>query len=157
MAGLRSSRVVGGVLIVLALGVASMVQAQLSLGTWVKRSDSSPRGGLTMTIEACCNGGRRIVYRAIGRSDVLMTIESPFDGTEVPVLVGGKPSGETMAIKRLDDHHSITVVKMNGTTVGTSRAEISADGNTLTVENETTAATGQQPLGKKTETWVRQK
>jgi hypothetical protein len=108
---------------------------------------------MTMTVEACCNGGRRLIYRTTG-SDVVVTVESPFDGSDVPVMIGGKPSGETMGIKRVDANHTVTVLKMNGKMFGTSKATISADGRTLTVENDYTSAAGGQP-GKNMETWVR--
>jgi hypothetical protein len=64
-----------------------------------------------------------------------LTVNSPMDGTEVPALVGGKPSGETMAIKRVDDHHYSAVVKMSGKPFGTSNGTVSADGKTMTVES----------------------
>ena len=107
-----------------------------------------------MTIEACYNGGRRVIYRMVG-TETVMTVESPFDGSDAPVLVDGKPSGETMGIKRVDDHHTITVVKMNGKTFGTSKATFSADGKTITVENNYTSTAGGPPVGKQTEVWVR--
>ena len=150
-----AKRLAGALLVLSALAPAGAVQAQVSIGTWVKQSTASAPGGLTMTVEACCNGGRRLIYRITGRSDIIMTVESPFDGTDVPVLVGGKPSGETMGIKRLDERHVVAVLKMNGKPYGTSRATLSADGNTLTVENEVTAAVAGQPVGKQTETWLR--
>jgi hypothetical protein len=108
-----------------------------------------------MTVEACCKGGLRLIYRITGRADVLMAVESPMDGTDVPVLAAGKPTGETMGIKRLDDHHTFTVLKMNGTTFGTSKSTLSADGKTLTIENEYTSAVGGLTVGKQTDTWVR--
>jgi hypothetical protein len=77
-----------------------------------------------------------------------LTVNSPMDGTEVPALVGGKPSGETMAIKRVDDHHYSAVVKMSGQQFGTSNGTLSAVGRTLTVESVSQA-------GKIIETWVR--
>ena len=150
-----AKRLAGALLVLSALAPARAVQAQVSIGTWVKQSTASAPGGLTMTVEACCNGGRRLIYRVTGRSDIIMTVESPFDGTDVPVLVGGKPSGETMGIKRLDERHVVAVLKMNGKPYGTSRATLSADGNTLTVENEVTAAVAGQSVGKQTETWLR--
>ncbi len=64
-----------------------------------------------------------------------MTVNSPMDGTEAPALVGGKPSGETMAIKRVDAHRYSAVVKMNGKPFGTSNGTVSADGKTMTVES----------------------
>jgi hypothetical protein len=85
-----------------------------------------------------------------------MTIASPFDGSEAPVLIAGKPSGETMAIKRIDDHHVFTVLKMNGKPFGTSKATLSPDAKLLTVVNDNSSSGGGQGAGKTTETWVRQ-
>ena len=154
MTSVTAKRFTCVVVIVWALDFASPLRAQIGLGTWVQQSNASP--GLTMTVEACCNGGRRFVYRINGQTDVLMTIESPMDGREVPVLAaGGKPTGETMAIQRVDDRHTFTVVKMDGKPFGTSKATLSADGKTLTVENEITFTGGGQTAGKQTETWVR--
>ena len=155
MTRVTAKRFVCGVVILWALDSASSLRAQIPIGTWVKQGEASAAGALTMTVEACCNGGRRLIYRINGSGDPLMTIESPMDGRDVPVLVAGKPSGETMGIKLVDDHHLLAVVKMNGKMFGTSRATLSADGKTLTVENEVTSAAGGQPVGKQTETWVR--
>jgi hypothetical protein len=143
--------------LVCAFGFPSALRAQLGIGTWVRQGDDLKGGTMTMTVEACCHGGRKLTYHISmtnGTSSV-MTVESPFDGTEVPVLVGGKPSGETMAIKFVDAHHTMTVVKMGGRPFGTSRATISADGKTLTVVNETPLSGGSKAGGKTTETWVR--
>jgi hypothetical protein len=129
--------------------------AQLPLGTWL-RTDLPREQSMTMTVEACCNGGRRLVYRVAGSTQVMLTVDSPMDGSEVPVLVGGKPSGETMAIKIVDKFHSVTILKMNGQPYGTSKGTLSADGNSLTVENEVAQMAG-QPAGKATEKWARQK
>ena len=155
MKSVTAKRFVCGVVVLWALDPASSLRAQVSIGTWVRQSDASAGGGLTMTVEACCNGGRRFIYRINGGGDFVMTIESPMDGTDVPVLVAGKPTGETMGIKRVDDHHTFTVLKMNGNPFGTSKATLSADGKTLNVENEITSTVGGRTAGKLTETWLR--
>jgi hypothetical protein len=154
MTSVTANRFTCGVFFLCALHSASSLRAQISTGTWVRQSDTSAGGTLMMTAEPCCNGGRRLSYRIKG-GDAIMTIESPMDGRDVPVLAAGKPSGETMGIKRVDDYHTVTVLKMNGKTVGTSRSTLSADGKTLTVENEMTSTVGGQTVGKQTETWVR--
>lgn len=112
---------------------------------------------MTMKIEACCNGGRRLTYHLdIGGTATLLIVESRLDGSEAPVMMNGKPSGETMAITRVDAHHASTVLKMNGTFFGTSKATLSADGRTLTVLNDFSASAGGQQAGKSTEVWVKQ-
>lgn len=145
-----------GVAILGVLGFARPMHAQLGVGTWVRKSTESMPGSMTMRVEACCHGGRRLIYDIdMNGTKMLLTLDSPFDGSEVPVLVNGKPSAETMAIKRLDDHHLFTVVKMNGKPFGTSKAALSADGKTLTVLNDYSSAAGGQQVGKNTEIWVR--
>ena len=156
MASVHSKRVASGAALLWILSAYTPLHAQMGLGTWLKLSQTSAPGALTMSVEACCgSNGRRLIYRIVGAADVLMTVESPFDGRDVPVLVGGKPSGETMGIKLVDDHHSVTVIKMNGMTVGTSKATLSPDGKTLTVENTMTSNAGGQTIGTQTEIWVK--
>jgi len=92
----------------------------------------------------------------INGTETLLTVASRFDGSDADVLLAGKPSGETMAITRLDDHHVSTVVKLNGKPFGTSEATLSPDGKVLTVVNDFSLSVGGNPAGKTTETWVRQ-
>ena len=82
----------------------------------------------------------------------MMIVDSPMNGTEVPALIGGKPSGETMAIRRVDDHHHSTIVKMNGQPFGTSNGTVSADNKTMTVDSAYGIGSQTQ---KTIETWVR--
>lgn len=130
---------------------ADVAHAQVGVGTWVRQNPDPTMGSMTMTVEACCSGGRKLTYRfTVNGASHVLTVESPFDGTEVPVLLDGKPSGETMAIKLVDSHHTSTNLKMNGQPFGTSKATLSADGKTLTVVNEMMAAAGPQ-----TEIWTK--
>jgi hypothetical protein len=143
-----------GIIAFCVVGAVSPANAQVGVGTWAKQGAQVPGQLMTMTVEACCGSGRRLIYRITG-VDAVLTVESPFDGSEVPVLLGGKPSGETMAIKQTDGRHWTTVLKMNGQLFGTSKATLSADERTLTVENDMTATAGATPAGKSTETWVK--
>ena len=142
-------RVIAGIVCTSALGWAAAAHAQIPVGTW-ERTDVQGKG-IVMTATKCCNGGLRLVYNipaTQGQPANTMTVDSPMDGTDVPVLVGGKPSGETMAIKRLDDKHYDAVLKMNGQPFGTARSTLSADAKTITVD-------GVYGTQKTTETWVR--
>ena len=137
-----------------ALDPASPALAQIGVGTWIRQGGAATHVEMTMTVEPCCNGGRRLTYR-FGGINQIMSVESAFDGREVPVLLDGKPSGETMAIKQIDSRHTSTVVKMNGKAFGISKSTISADGRTLTVENDFSSSVGGNHAGRTTETWVR--
>jgi hypothetical protein len=149
-----SGRFLTMVATLLLAGASESAQAQFAVGTWVPKSGPMV-GIITMKVEMCCGNGRRFTYYFKGNPASTMTIESPLDGSEVPVFVGGKPSGETMATQRVDARHTVTVVKMDGKAFGTSRAELSVDGNTVTVENTTAGYAGQKPT-KTTEIWVKQ-
>jgi hypothetical protein len=132
---------------------ASQAHAQLGVGSWVRTDEKA--NGITMTVEECCKGGLRLIYHvqgAAGQPPITMTVDSPMDGTEVPAMIAGKPSGQTMAIKRVDDRHYTAVVKMGGQVFGTSNATLSADGKALTVE---TLSQMSAKAEKVIETWVR--
>jgi hypothetical protein len=136
------------------VGWAGSANAQLAVGNWT-RTDSAGLG-ITLTVETCCNGGLRLTYHIPAMGDqpaATLTVDSPMDGTEVPVLLNGRPSGETMALKRIDASHMSGVVKMNGQLFVTSSSTLAADGKSATTESIT-----QMPGGKTQkviETWVK--
>jgi hypothetical protein len=144
-----TKRAIGGIVFTSALGWAALAHAQIPVGTW-ERTDAQGKG-IVMTVTKCCNGGLRLVYNIPalqGQPASTITVDSPMDGTEVQSLVGGKPSGQTMAIRRLDDRHYEGIVKMNGQPYGTSKSTLSADAKTITVD-------GVYGTQKVTETWIR--
>ena len=149
-----ATAVVYGLFFVVTLAWAGPAQAQLAIGTWVKQGTTPGQPGLTVVVEACCGGsGRKLIYKA--GETVVLTVESALDGSDAPEMSMGKPTGETMGIKRIDDRHTMTILKLNGQQFGTSTATISDDGKTLTIENNITAPLGGHKVGKTTDTWVR--
>ena len=129
------TRFICGAALLTTLGWGSPVYAQLAVGEWA-RTDAAG-GGMTMTVAACCKGGYRLTYHipvANGQPALTVIVDLPMDGTEVPTLSAGKPTGQTMSVTRIDDHHYTGVVKQNGQPSLTSKATLSADGTTLTVE-----------------------
>ena len=136
-----------------ALMSGGSLQAQCSVGTWVQ---TAPMKGLTMTVEECCNGGRRLTFHvSLGQKTQTIIVESRFDGGDAPVVVDGKPNGETMALKRVDERRTTTLFKRNGKVFRTSTTTESADRKTLTVENEFIDTGDGRVTGKMTETYVR--
>lgn len=143
-----------GVFAFLVVGWASEAHAQLDVGSAWERTDAGGKG-IVMNVEACCNGGRRFTYHLpamSGQPASTTSVDSPMNGTEAPTLVGGKPSAQTMAIKRVDDHHLTAILKMNGQPLATYSATVSPDNKSMTVEG--VYGTGSQ-AHKMTETWVR--
>jgi hypothetical protein len=148
---MKTSACVIAVLFLLIAG--SSLQAQFSVGTWVQ---TAPMKGLTMTVEECCNGGRRLLFHvSVGQKTQTMSVESRFDGSDAPVLVDGKPNGETMALKRVNERQTTTVFKRNGKVFRTSTTAESADQRTLTVENEFIDTADGRVTGKMKETYAR--
>jgi hypothetical protein len=145
------TRFICGAAFLSTLGWGSPAHAQLGVGEWV-RTDAAGKG-MTMTVAACCKGGFRLTYSvpiANGQPPLTLTVDLPMDGTEVPTMSAGKPTGQTMSAKRVDDHHYTGVVKQNGQPYLTSTATLSADGKTMTIE-DTLAGNNQKVI----ETWMK--
>ena len=140
--------------LVLSMGSSPAVAADSPIGTWAKKGEAG-KPGITLTIEEWGPGKAKLTWR-MSASKMVMTLTSALDGSEAPLLIDGKPSGETMAVKLVDKHHAITTAKMQGKPFGTSKATYSADFKTLTIENDFAGSVGGNPAGKSTETWIRQ-
>ena len=136
------------------LAIASPAVADNSpVGTWVKK-DEAGNPKMILTIEQWGSNQAKVTWH-VKEAALVLTIVSKLDGSDAPVLVNGKPSGQTMAIKRIDKLHSSTVVKMNGKSFGTSKGAFSEDFKTLTVENDYAEPAGGNQAGKTTEVWIR--
>ncbi len=145
------TRFICGAAFLWTLGWGSPAYAQLGVGEWARTDKEG--GGMTMTVAACCKGGFRLTYHVPignGQPPLTITVDLPMDGTEVPTMTAGKPTGQTMSAKRIDDHHFTGIVKQNGKLSLTNTATLSADGKTLTVED--TIAGGNV---KVTEIWTK--
>ena len=145
------TRFICGAVFLWTLGWGSPAHAQLGVGEWV-RTDAAGTG-MTMTVAACCKGGFRLTYRipiANGQPPLILTVDLPMDGTEVPTMSAGKPTGQTMSAKRVDDRHYTGVVKQDGKPYLTSNATLSADGKTMSIE-DTLAGSNQKVI----ETWAK--
>ena len=141
--------------VVCLLCLSSMVSADsLWSGAWVLRE--SPQGGrLIMTVEEV-DTGWSLTYKVVGPdapASTVSTILTPLNGKEVPLLVNGKPSGQTMGIKRIDTHRTVTVLKFKGKETGVSKAEVSPDGKVLKIETDYVSS---NPIEKEIQYWDRQ-
>jgi hypothetical protein len=72
-----------------------------------------------------------------------MVVTTQWDGKDAPVYVEGKPSGETMAIRMVDDRHTTTILKLNGKPIATQKSELSADGKVIKTETINTTPEAQ--------------
>ncbi len=127
-------------------------------GNWVLRDPTSPVH-TTMKLEETSSGWK-ITYHiatqnAQGKPIVaVMTVETALDGKDSENLLDDKPSGQTMAIRKVDERHTCTIIKMNGQQSGISKSELSADGKLITTQNDFKGAQSGSP-GKSTQYWDR--
>jgi hypothetical protein len=151
-------RFLGMTFVVCLLSLSSMVGADsLWSGTWVL-SENPPGGRLVMTVEEVGTGWK-LTYKLVGptaAASTVSTVLTPLDGKEVPVLVNGEPSGQTMEIKKIDSRHTVTVMMFQGKERSVSKSEISPNGKVLTVETEYATTNPIGLAGKQVERWNRQ-
>lgn len=105
-------------------------------GTWVERKPPE-QGRQTMTVEEA-GSGWKLTYKATSpkmAGMMVFTVVTQLDGNDAPVMAGDKPTGQSMAVKRLDSHHTYTVLKFQGKQTGISKSELSPDGKVLKVQN----------------------
>jgi hypothetical protein len=145
------------VLVVGLLSLSSMVGAEsLWSGTWILR-EAEPGGQLTMKLEEVSTGwkvtSKVVGSGAAGASDTY--IMTPLDGKDVPVLIDGKPSGQTMGITKIDSHHTVNVIKFKGKEIGVSKAELSTNGKVIKVETDYSDSNPGAPAGKQIQYWDR--
>lgn len=143
-------------LLVLCLGSPVCAENSAWTGIWVLR-ENQPGGLLTMKIEEMTSGWK-ITYKVVGpgapgASDT--TIVTSLDGTDMPVLIDGKPSKQTMGISRVDGRHTVNIIKFGGKEIGISKAELSADGNLIRVETDYPESNPGAPAGKQIQFWDR--
>jgi hypothetical protein len=135
------------------VGASPATAADSPVGSWVKKAEAG-KPVMTLDIEQWSPGKAKLTWH-IAQANMVLTIVLPLDGTSAPLLINGKPSGETMSTKLVDKLHTSTIVKMNGKPFGTSKATFSADYKTMTVENEYSESMGGNTAGKSTEVWTR--
>lgn len=119
----------------------------LPVGTWVRRDAKEPVH-ITMKVEAA-GAGLKLTYTIVSEqapAGQIMTALTQLDGKDAPIMVDGKPSGQTMAIRSVDSRHAAAVLKVQGQQAGTSKSEVSLDGKVLKVENNTTGADGKPAI-----------
>lgn len=142
-------------LVICLLSLSSLVGAEsLWSGTWVLRGPLQ-RDRLIMTIDEA-DIGWKLTHKVVGpdaSGSTSSTVLTPLDGKDVPVLVDGKPSGQTMGIRKIDGRHTVTVLKFQGKETGISKAELSPDGKVLTVVIDYAAS---NPIEQEIQYWDRE-
>ena len=137
-------------LIIFLAGLLPVLRADsVPVGIWVRRPNQSGASA-TMVIEAA-GSGRKLTFTVAIASGATFTmvVTTQLDGKDAPVYVDGKPSGETMAIRMIDDHHTINIIKMNGNSMTTQKSELSADGKVIKVESTPMVSGGTEYWDKK--------
>lgn len=135
--------------VVVLLSMSSAASAESPWkGTWVERKPLE-EGRQTMTLEEADTGWKLTYHISSPKmpgGTMILTVVTQLDGKDAPVMYEGKPSGQTMAIKRVDSHHTFTVLKLQGKETGISKSELSPDGKVLMVQNGPIGATTDQMM-----------
>jgi hypothetical protein len=86
----------------------------MCVGAWVQR-ENQQKVLLTMTVEEV-GGGWKLTHKMVGPEmpASTMTIVSELDGRDAPLLIAGKPTGQTMAIRKIDSRRTVAVLKFQG-------------------------------------------
>ena len=74
-----TERLIGVLAFLVVVGGASQVHAQLGVGTTWVRTDAQGKG-IVLNVEACCNGGLRLIYHVPttgGQPALTMSVDSP--------------------------------------------------------------------------------
>ena len=134
--------------LVFLLGLSSMVGADsLWSGTWILREP--PQGGhLTMTLEEVGTGWK-LTHKIVtpdAPGTIYMTVVTQLDG---------KPTGQTMGIRKIDSRHAVGIVKFQGKETGISKSELSPDGKVLKVEIDYKDSNPTGSVGKQIQYWDR--
>src|SRR5262245_3609041 len=131
------------IIISLVCVITTLLAQSLPLGTWVRRPNNDGINS-TMIIEPA-GSGRKISFKiqVPGSPSTTMVVTTRLDGKDAAALIDGRPSGQTMAIRMVDDRHAINVIKLNGSTVTTQKSEVSADGKVIKVESTASSPQGQ--------------
>lgn len=134
-------------LVICLAGLSPMLWADgIPTGTWVRRAG---KDGITSTVVVEASGaGQKLTFKVKVGDGVTSTmiVTTLWDGKDAPVYVDGKPSKETMAIRMVDDRHTINVLKMDGKPFVTQKSELSADGKVIKTESVPTAPGAQNTV-----------
>jgi hypothetical protein len=110
-----------------------------------------------MTLEEVGTGWK-LTYKIVtpdAPGTIYMTVVTQFDGKDVPSMVDGKPTGQTMGIRKIDSHHAVAIVKFHGKEMGISKSELSPDGKVLKVETDYKDSNPNGLVGKQIQYWDR--
>lgn len=122
-------------------------------GTWVLREDQGKQV-LTMIVEERASGWH-VTYKLVGPNapEAVSTFVTQLDGKQVPLMIAGKPSDQTMGVKKLDGHHTLTVLKFQGQPMGLSKSELSPDGKVIKTETDYVDGSSSGMKGKQIQYW----
>ena len=145
------------VFVLCLLSISSTSSAESPwIGTWILR-EAEPGGQLTLNVEEA-GSGWKLTYKVIGPGAPgasNTTIVTPLDGTDVPVLIDNKPSSQTMGITKIDDHHTVNIIKAKGKEIGVSKSELSSNGKMIRVEIDYPDSNPGAPASKQIQFWDR--
>ena len=138
-----------GAVVLFAASPGLMAQGSVpGLGTWVtdvaksKYSPGPAPKSQTIKYEPASNGVKRTIDTVDAKGQKTHNEVVLVEGKDVPAPNAPEPT--TYGWRRIDDHTTETVTRVNGKVTVTSRRVISTDGRTATVTQTGTNAQGQK-------------
>jgi hypothetical protein len=131
-------------------GMASVIWASDPvLGKWKLNVDKStylpgPAPKSQTRLYQAHAHGIKVTIRTIGKDGQVIVVEHPvnYDGKEQPVI--GSQQSDAIALQRIDEYTSESVMKHAGKLIGTNRRVVSKDGQTMTITYEGLDSRGRQ-------------
>jgi len=138
-----SRNIAFAVVLSLVIGSTALRAADLQTGTWKvnvgksKYKTATPPQSQTVTIAPDGKDGVKVTVNAVNTKGEKSTVEyaAQYDGKEYPRTETGAGAipGQTVSLKRIDDHTVERVSYLKGKKLTTEKWEISKDGKTRTV------------------------
>lgn len=111
-------------LVICLAGLSPLWADAIPTGTWIRRPN---KDGIscTMFVEAAGTGQKLTLKVRVGDGRTsTMIVTTQWDGKDAPVYVDEKASGETMAIRMVDDRRTTNILQMNGKPIATQKSEL---------------------------------
>lgn len=129
-----------------------LAQDNPAIGTWklnlAKSKYNNPvQAPMSQTRKVEAQGkGVKVSYEGVAAdgSGIAYSFTSNYDGRDSLISGSGQGTGaDTIAMKRIDSHTTVSIMKKAGKVIATTRTVISKDGRVTTVTSKGTDAKGQ--------------
>jgi len=147
-----SRKLAFAVVLSLVVGCATLLAADVQTGTWKlnvaksRYNGATPPQSSTVTITPDGKDGVKVMVNTVNAQGGKLNVEyaAQYDGKQYPRTESGAGAvaGQTVSLKRIDDHTAERTAYLKGKKLTTEKWEISRDGKTRTVSQTGVTADG---------------